>query len=165
MKLLHIVHAVITALLLLGATIFGLLVLARQVEVRFPPKASDNGHSPNEFAVKGQLPLAGSKARLVVIRGLKPGVEFQLFEGLNYIGRADQHPVDVDIQDQEPQDRIWSSRQHALITCENDSLAIEDLNSANGTYVNRNRVPPGQQLALKANDVIQIGTVQLQFRQ
>jgi pSer/pThr/pTyr-binding forkhead associated (FHA) protein len=69
-----------------------------------------------------------------------------------------------DIEDQEPPDRIWSSRQHALITCENASLRIEDLNSANGTYVNRNRVLPGQQLELKANDVIQIGTVQLQVR-
>jgi pSer/pThr/pTyr-binding forkhead associated (FHA) protein len=99
-----------------------------------------------------------------VVRGLKPGVEFQLFDGRNFIGRADQQPVEVDIEDQEPPDRIWSSRQHALITCKGGSLVIEDLNSANGTYVNRNRVPPGQKLELKANDIVQIGTVQLQLR-
>jgi predicted component of type VI protein secretion system len=41
------------------------------------------------------------------------------------------------------------------------SLVIEDLNSSNGTYVNRSRVPPGKQQGLKANDIIQIGEVQL----
>ena len=164
MKLLQIGHVVLTALLLLGVTAFGLLVLAGQVEVRFPPKMSANGRSPADQAPNGPVNPVGSKARLVVVRGLKPGVEFQLFEGRNYIGRADQKPVDVDVEDQEPPDRIWSSRQHALITCENGSHMIEDLNSANGTYVNRNRVPTGQKLELKANDIIQIGTVQLQFR-
>ncbi|MCI0443602.1 FHA domain-containing protein [bacterium] len=91
-------------------------------------------------------------------------IEFQICEGRNFIGRADQKPVEVDIEDQEPPDRIWSSRQHALITCEKGTLVIEDLSSANGTYVNRDRVPPGQKRELKANDIVQIGTVQLQVR-
>lgn len=161
MRPLQIVHVVFTACLVLSIIAFGLLVFVGKVEVRFPPKASDNAANP---APNGPLNPGGAKARLVVVRGLKPGVEFQLFDGRNFIGRADQKPVEVDIEDQEPPDRIWSSRQHALITCEKGSLIIEDLSSANGTYVNRNRVPPGQKLDLKANDVIQIGTVQLQVR-
>jgi uncharacterized protein (DUF58 family) len=106
MKPLKMVHVVITALLLLGATVFGLLVLAGLVEVRFPPQASVNGLPPESRASKGQVKPAGSKARLVVVRGLKPGVEFQLFEGRNYIGRADQQPVDVDIEASRPVNRI-----------------------------------------------------------
>ena len=95
------------------------------------------------------------------IRGLKPGVVFQLFDGPNFIGRADQKPVDVDIEDQEPPERIWSSRQHALIRFEGGILVIEDLNSSNGTFINRTRLYPGQKRVLNANDIIQIGTVQM----
>jgi pSer/pThr/pTyr-binding forkhead associated (FHA) protein len=88
-------------------------------------------------------------------------VEYPLYEGHNFIGRADEKPVDIDLEDQEPPDRIWSSRQHALITFEEGGMVIEDLNSSNGTFVNRNRIYPGQKTPLKPNDVIQIGTVQM----
>jgi pSer/pThr/pTyr-binding forkhead associated (FHA) protein len=88
-------------------------------------------------------------------------VEYPLFEGLNFIGRADEKPVDIDLEEQEPPDRIWCSRQHACISFESSQLVIEDLNSANGTYVNRTRVYPGQKRPLSVNDVIQIGNVQL----
>ena len=40
-------------------------------------------------------------------------------------------------------------------------IALEDLNSLNGTFVNRVRVYAGKRYALKNGDVIQIGTVQL----
>ena len=88
-------------------------------------------------------------------------VEYPIYEGLNFIGRADEKPVDIDLEEQEPADRIWCSRQHACITWENDVLTLEDLNSANGTYVNRTRVYPGQKKQLVPNDIIQIGNVQL----
>jgi hypothetical protein len=164
MRPLQIIHFVVTAFLLLALGAFALLVLVGKVEVRFSPNGPDNPRVPADAALGGPVNPAAAKARLVVVRGLKPGVEFQICEGHNFIGRADQKPVEVDIEDQEPPDRIWSSRQHALITCEKCSLVIEDLSSANGTYVNRDRVPPGQKRELKANDIIQIGTVQLQVR-
>jgi hypothetical protein len=145
LKPLQIIHAIFTLLLLVTGLSFGVLILAGVVEVRFRDNAEANG----------------GQARLVVIRGLKPNTEYLIFEGHNFVGRADQKPVDIDLEDQEPPDRIWSSRQHALITFEKGSLVIEDLNSANGTYVNRNRVFPGQRQPLKANDIIQVGTVQL----
>jgi hypothetical protein len=103
----------------------------------------------------------GAQPKLVVIRGLKIKQEFPIYDGHNFIGRADEKPVDIDLEDQEPPDRIWCSRQHALITLEESALVIEDLNSANGTYVNRTRVYPGQKRGLNVNDVIQIGTVQM----
>jgi FHA domain len=111
-------------------------------------------------AAPGALP-AGAQPRLLVLRGQKRNVEYPIYEGLNFIGRADEKPVDIDLEEQEPPDRIWCSRQHACIAFENDQLLIEDLNSANGTYVNRTRVYPGQKRPLAINDIVQIGNVQL----
>jgi hypothetical protein len=103
----------------------------------------------------------GVEPKLKVLRGQKRNVEYPIYEGLNFIGRADEKPVDIDLEDQEPPDRVWCSRQHALITFEEGKLFIEDLNSANGTYVNRSRIYPGQKRPLLINDVIQIGNVQI----
>jgi pSer/pThr/pTyr-binding forkhead associated (FHA) protein len=100
----------------------------------------------------------------VVIRGQRIGVEFPIYQDLNFIGRADEKPVDIDLEDQEPPDRIWCSRQHAVISFDDNRLSIEDLNSSNGTYVNRTRVYPGTKRPLGVGDVIQIGTVQLKIK-
>ncbi len=97
-------------------------------------------------------------------RGQKINYEFPIYPELNFIGRADEKPVDIDLEDQEPPDRVWCSRQHALITFEEGVITIEDLNSANGTYVNRARVSLGQKRQLNVNDVIQIGNVQLKVK-
>lgn len=106
----------------------------------------------------------GAQPKLVVIRGLKINAEYPIYEGHNFIGRADEKPVDIDLEDQEPPDRIWSSRQHAFISYENGGLVIEDLNSSNGTFVNRQRIYPGQKCPLNPNDVVQIGTVQMKLK-
>jgi pSer/pThr/pTyr-binding forkhead associated (FHA) protein len=124
-----------------------------------PPPAPAPAAAPAAPAV-AKLP-EGAQPKLVVIRGQRIKQEFPIYEGHNFIGRADEKPVDIDLEDQEPPDRIWCSRQHALITFEDLAITIEDLNSANGTFVNRNRVYPGQKQNLKPNDVIQIGTVQM----
>lgn len=109
----------------------------------------------------GSVLPAGSQPRLLVLRGQKRNVEYPIYEGLNFIGRADEKPVDIDLEDQEPPDRIWCSRQHACLSFENNELFLEDLNSSNGTFVNRTRVYPGQKRQLAPNDIIQIGNVQL----
>jgi hypothetical protein len=101
--------------------------------------------------------------RLRVIRGLKINTEYPLCDGSNLIGRGDDRPVDIDLRDQEPRDHVWASRNHAVITLADGQLTVEDLNSMNGTYVNRHRVHPGQKRTLRANDVLQIGTVQLKL--
>jgi hypothetical protein len=134
-----------------------------------PPPAAPSAQTPASVtappspAAEGPsvaLP-EGAAPRLKVIRGQKINHEFPIYEGNNFIGRADEQPVDIDLEDQEPPERIWCSRQHALITFESGVLKLEDLNSSNGTYLNRGRVHPGQPRDLKPNDVIQIGTVQL----
>jgi pSer/pThr/pTyr-binding forkhead associated (FHA) protein len=105
----------------------------------------------------------GAEPKLLVMRGQKRNAEFLIYQGDNYVGRADEKPVDIDLEDQEPPDRVWCSRQHALITFDGNRMFIEDLNSANGTYLNREKVYPGpdHRKPLKVNDIIQIGNVQL----
>jgi pSer/pThr/pTyr-binding forkhead associated (FHA) protein len=103
----------------------------------------------------------GAQPRLLVLRGQKRNVEYPLYDGLNFVGRADDKPVDIDLEDQEPPDRVWCSRQHCCISFEGSKLEIEDLNSANGTYVNRQRIYPGQKRELHVTDIVQIGNVQL----
>jgi hypothetical protein len=117
-------------------------------------------------APAGQSVPPGAQPKLVVRRGLKIGVEFPIYPEYNYIGRADEKPVDVDLEDQEPPDRVWCSRQHAVIHFDEAAgvITVEDLNSSNGTYVNRNRVYPGQKKQLMINDTVQIGTVHLQLK-
>jgi hypothetical protein len=102
-----------------------------------------------------------AQPRLLVLRGQKRNVEYPLYDGLNFVGRADDKPVDIDLEDQEPPDRVWCSRQHCCISFENGKLEIEDLNSANGTFVNRQRIYPGQKKEIYVSDIIQIGNVQL----
>ena len=121
---------------------------------------------PPQPALAEPAPVAGGippgvEPKLVVLRGQKRNAEYPLFEGPNFVGRADEKPVDVDLEDQEPPDRVWSSRQHACIHFEEGQLSIEDLNSSNGTFVNRARIYPGTKKPLNVNDVIQIGNVQL----
>jgi hypothetical protein len=128
-----------------------------------PRLAPATGAAPAPAATVplGAVLPAGSQPRLLVLRGQKRNVEYPVYEGLNFIGRADEKPVDIDLEDQEPPDRIWCSRQHACLSFENNELFLEDLNSANGTYVNRSRIYPGQKRQLAPNDIIQIGNVQL----
>src|SRR6266542_786194 len=127
-----------------------------------PPKVETPPPPPQVEALPSEAVLPpGAEPRLLVLRGQRRNVEYPIYEGLNFIGRADEKPVDIDLEDQEPPDRIWCSRQHALISLEEGKLFLEDLNSANGTYLNRNRVYPGQKQPLKVNDIIQIGNVQL----
>jgi hypothetical protein len=161
MRPLQVLHVAVTALLLVAVLGFGVLVLTGVIEVRLPAKGEAADRPAAEPRAGPGTNAAGVKARLLVVRGAKPGMTYPLFEGRNVLGRADEKPVEVDLEFQESPERIWSSRQHAVITCEGGSLGIEDLNSSNGTYVNRSRVPPGRRQELKADDIIQIGEVQL----
>jgi hypothetical protein len=161
MKPLQLMHALVTLLLLVIILGFAVLTmtgiiqvsLATTGQIRERPFMENNGLATSNSG--------GTKAQLLVVRGAKLGMKYPIFQGQNVIGRADEKPVEIDLEFQETPERIWSSRQHAVITCEKDALFIEDLNSSNGTYVNRSRVPPGARRVLKENDIIQIGEVQL----
>jgi hypothetical protein len=128
-----------------------------------PPPVS----TPAKSVAGAQIPIPiGAAVKLVVQRGLKIGEEYNLFGGENFLGRADEKPVDVDLTFQEPDDRVWCSRQHALIVYDDSTgvMTIEDLNSSNGTFVNRERVYPGQPRQLYVGNTIQIGTVHMKIK-
>ncbi|HEX4589641.1 MAG TPA: FHA domain-containing protein, partial [Gemmataceae bacterium] len=117
---------------------------------RPPARQTDHdGDGPAQTPVCPPLP----KFRLRVVRGLRVSIEYPLFEGKNLVGRSDDRPVDIDLRDQEPPDRIWASRQHAVLSVSGEVLTIEDLSSTNGTYVNRHRLMPGSKRRLKEEDV------------
>jgi hypothetical protein len=59
-------------------------------------------------------------------------------------------------------DDVTVSRHHARILIEADTYLIEDLNSLNGTYVNRKRI---EQHQLFDGDELQIGKFKLAFLQ
>jgi hypothetical protein len=117
-------------------------------------------------AAAGAAIPAGSAPKLSVLRGQKIGLEFPIYPDLNFIGRSDDKPVDIDLEDQEPPDRVWCSRQHAVLHWDDAQgvLTLEDLNSSNGTFVNRARIHPGEKRQIYLGDVIQIGTVHMKVK-
>lgn len=105
----------------------------------------------------------GARPRLVVLRGMRIGVEYPIYEGRNTVGRFADKPVDIDLISQESPEQIWCSRRHATFTLDNGVVAVEDLNSLNGTWVNGARIFPGQPRQLQPGDVVQVGTVQMKL--
>ena len=99
----------------------------------------------------------------MVLRGVRIGVEYPVYEGRNTVGRFADKPVDIDLVSQESTEQIWCSRQHAAVVFEKGDVLIEDLNSLNGTWVNGVRIHAGQPRLLRAGDVVQIGTVQMKL--
>lgn len=108
-----------------------------------------------------QAPTA--RPKFVVLRGLRVNAEYLIYEGRNTIGRFADRPVDIDLVSQESVEQIWCSRQHAVVTLDRGVVAVEDMNSLNGTWVNGTRIHPGNYLALNHGDVVQVGTVQLKL--
>jgi len=116
-----------------------------------------------EAELAREVDRSGRKPVLMLLKGEGEGHLFALADGANLIGRADSRPVQIDLEPFETTDRIWSSRQHAVIHRDSDRIVLEDLNSLNGTFVNKTRVHPRQPRPLLVDDVIQIGTVQLKL--
>jgi FHA domain len=81
------------------------------------------------------------------------------------IGRVDPHRgirPDIDLSKFDPASRI--SRRHARITSRGGQFYIEDLGSANGTFVNgRTQLKPQEPYPLVNGDVLKIGETTLKF--
>jgi pSer/pThr/pTyr-binding forkhead associated (FHA) protein len=59
-------------------------------------------------------------------------------------------------------DATTVSRRHARITVSRDAASIEDLESTNGTFVNKK--PAKVPIALKDGDEVALGTAAMRFR-
>src|SRR4051812_33930354 len=80
--------------------------------------------------------------------------ESPLKPGFNTIGRLPAHPICIE--------NLGISRNHAFIVgdLEEKIFILEDLQSLNGTYVNKKRI---HKCLLKSNDVITIGQHALEY--
>jgi tetratricopeptide (TPR) repeat protein len=92
--------------------------------------------------------------KLVVLRGERPGTEFNLMGPRAVVGRAEF--ADIVIVDRA------ASRQHFEIVQDPGGFTLRDLNSGNGTYLNGQRI---REAELVSGDRIQVGTHELNFLQ
>ncbi|MDR3622264.1 MAG: FHA domain-containing protein [Paludisphaera borealis] len=98
---------------------------------------------------------------LEVVRGRDVGRRYALGAGETTIGNEPATAAHVDLGDQEgASPRRMSGRQACLVATA-ESLAVRDLESPGGTFVNRQRLLSGQERKLQPGDVIQVGGVQL----
>ena len=110
--------------------------------------------------------LEPANARLVVLDVEAGNVQFPIAtEGETLIGRLDPHrgirPA-VDLSKYDPASRV--SRRHAKIIARDSQFYIEDLGSANGTFINgTKKLPQGQLHALVPGDELKLGETMLRF--
>ena len=110
-------------------------------------------------------PAAGIQGQLVV-QGTNATLPFPPGKTDVIVGRED--PVsgifpDVDLTDHGA-DEGGVSRRHARVFIQGNHVMIEDLNSTNYTYVNQQRLTPGQPHPLNNGDEVRFGRVKLSFR-
>jgi|GEM_PF-1729719 len=55
------------------------------------------------------------------------------------------------------------SRRHARLTVESGHLMIEDLNSANGTFIGSQRIPPAASSLVPENQTVRLGNVEIRY--
>jgi pSer/pThr/pTyr-binding forkhead associated (FHA) protein len=103
-------------------------------------------------AVPGEEPPPAPPTA-VKLASQSDGREFPLHEGENLIGRAGEADVLI------PHPSV--SRRHAIIVVEGQSVAIEDVGSTNGTWVNSRALSPNQRVPVPPNAVIRFGEVSL----
>lgn len=97
------------------------------------------------------LPAGG--AVLVVVRGPNEGATFLLDEESVSAGRHPQSDIFLD--------DVTVSRHHARFTERGGHRWVSDLNSLNGTYVNRTLIDGD--VALRSGDEVQIGKFRLVY--
>jgi hypothetical protein len=112
-------------------------------------------------------PIAnGNGWKLEVVRGKDSGRVFALEANEVVVGNApgDGQSLNLASQESESSPRRMAAR-HASLQCSPKGLLLLDLESPGGTFVNRQRVLPGQKKPLRDGDVIQLGGVQLKVVQ
>lgn len=89
---------------------------------------------------------------LSVISGAGAGKRYMLDKSTITIGKDDHNDIVLNIR--------GISRSHARLIYKHDSTyEVRDMESVNGTFINRQRLNPGETCILQHGDVIGIGTV------
>jgi hypothetical protein len=106
----------------------------------------------------------GSKVKLQVVKGTRPGKSYALKEGgVTYVGRKGPTAVDVDLTEQENPGVEVKINRFALIWNDKNGLGIADTGRG-VTKVNGNRIASGKRVALTGEDTIQFGKTVLQVK-
>ncbi|MCA1685473.1 MAG: FHA domain-containing protein [Planctomycetia bacterium] len=98
---------------------------------------------------------------LEVVRGREVGRVFPIGPGPSVLGNALEGEAGIDLGAQETASPRRMAARQARVECSADGFSLLDLDSPGGTFVNRQRVLPGQARGLQPGDVIQLGAVQL----
>ena len=147
-------------------------------EVVEPPPAAEVWHCihcGHEMSIDdifcafcGKRRMQRQTAKLIVVGTNEISAQFTLNDdGESLIGRTDPNrgirPA-VDLSRYDPAARV--SRKHAKIIAQGNQFFIEDLGSANGTFVNGQiRLPQGKQHALANGDEVRLGETIVKFIQ
>lgn len=100
---------------------------------------------------------------LEVVRGREVGRVFPVAPGPVVLGNAPGPAKGIDLSSQETGSARRMAAEQARLEHANGSVKMVDLESPGGTFVNRQRLLPGQARVLAAGDVIQLGGVQLRL--
>ncbi|MBO0725227.1 MAG: protein kinase [Blastocatellia bacterium] len=111
-------------------------------------------------------PSKRTTARLVVMGTNEMSAQFSLNnDSENLIGRMDPNRgirPEVDLSKYDPAARV--SRRHAKIVSQGNQFFIEDLGSANGTFINGSvRLSQGRPYVLVSGDELKLGETTLKF--
>jgi eukaryotic-like serine/threonine-protein kinase len=111
-------------------------------------------------------PTKRTTARLVVMGTNEMSAQFPLnIDSENLIGRIDPNRgirPEVDLSKYDPAARV--SRRHAKIVTQGNQFFIEDLGSANGTFINGSvRLAQGRPYPLVSGDELKLGETTLKF--
>jgi eukaryotic-like serine/threonine-protein kinase len=133
-----------------------------------PSCGSEVSHGDVFCAFCGAQLIGGQRttARLIVIGTKEMAAQFDIeTEGEHLIGRPDpEHGIrpQIDLSRYDTTARV--SRRHAKIIAVGNQFLIEDLNSANGTFINDQfRLQPKRPHTLASGDVVRLGGTQLKF--
>jgi len=98
---------------------------------------------------------------LEVVKGRVAGRSYALGGPETILGNALGGGAGIDLSDQEGDSPRRMAPRQAVVESTRTGLALRDLDSPGGTFVNRQRILPGQAKPLQNGDVIQVGSVQL----
>ncbi len=109
-----------------------------------------------------RLETAETTWLLEVVRGRDIGRRFAIRGPSSVLGAGVGAEAGIDLADQETGNMKRLAARQARLDVDSSGLAILDLDSPGGTFVNKKRVLSGSTQPLKHGDVIQLGGVQLQ---
>jgi hypothetical protein len=127
------------------------------------------GKAQTKTAIDGKTLIFGSKTNIneetsiagnrlvgwLVSFELDPaGMDFKILEGRTKIGRNSTNNIVID--------KPEISDEHVLLLCRNNKIIIQDQLSANGTFVNGEKVE--ERTEIKDNDVIKLGSISFKIK-